>query len=112
MKVKISDKRVNDTSLCEVFTYAEEEKETNLNFDYKEKVWRVWTSVPTHITKLLKLKDNNFKVDSVTETGAITSIKGTLLPKQVSFRNIIELSEEQKEELKERGKIARKHLHK
>lgn len=112
MKVRINDQRIKDTSLCEVFTYAEEEKETNLNFDYKEQVWRVWTSVPTHITKLLKLKDNNFKVDSVTEMGTITSIKGTLLPKQISFRNIIEFSEEQREEMKKRGKIASKHLHK
>ena len=99
MKVRINDQRINDTSLCEVFTYAEEEKETTLIFDYKNKIWNVWTSVPTHITKLLKLKDNNFKVDSVTKTGTITSIKGTLFPKQISFRNII--SEERKEQLKE-----------
>lgn len=107
MKVRINDKRVNDTSLCEVFTYADEEKETNMNFDYKEQVWRVWTNVTSHITKLLKLKDNNLKVVSVTENGTITAIKGTLLPKQISFRNIIELSEERREKLKE----MRRHLH-
>lgn len=101
MKARINDQRINDTSLCEVFTYAEEEKETTLIFDHKNKIWNVWTSVPTHITKLLKLKDNNFKVDSVTEVGTITAIKGTLLPKQISFKKIIELSEERKEKLKE-----------
>ena len=100
MKVKINDKRVSDTTEREVFTYSENEKETILNFDYKNKVWNVWTSVPTHITKLLKLKNNNFIVDSVLSTGYITSIKGTLKLKQVSFRNIIEFSKERKEEFK------------
>lgn len=104
MYAKINDSRVNDNSMREVFTYAREEKETNLVFDYQEKVWRVWSSVPEHITKLLKLKNHNLEVDSVTETGAITSIKGTLSAKQVSFRNIIELTEERKEKLKNRGK--------
>lgn len=104
MKVKINDKRVSDTSEREVFTYSEDEKETILNFDYKNKVWNVWTSVPTHITKLLRLKNNNFIVDTVTSTGSITSIKGTLRANQISFRNITELSEERKEELKNMGK--------
>ncbi|MDZ5022857.1 hypothetical protein [Clostridium perfringens] len=104
MKVKINDKRVSDTTEREVFTYSEDEKETILNFDYRNKVWNVWTSVPTHITKLLKLKNNNFIVGTVTNTGAITSIKGTLRANQISFRSIIELSEERKEELKKIGK--------
>lgn len=104
MKAKINDKRISDTTEREVFTYSEDEKETILNFDYKNKVWNVWTSVPTHITKLLKLKNNNFIVDTVTNTGAITSIKGTLKANQISFRNIIKLSEERKEELKNMGK--------
>lgn len=46
MKARINDQRINDNSLCEVFTYAEEEKETTLIFDYKNKIWNVWTSVP------------------------------------------------------------------
>ncbi|MDU2489594.1 MAG: hypothetical protein E7D27_03235 [Clostridium celatum] len=104
MYARINDSRVNDNSMREVFTYAREEKETNLVFDYQEKVWRVWTSVPEHITKLLKLKNHNLEVDSVTETGTITSIKGTISSKQVSFRNIIELTEERKAKLKNRGK--------
>ncbi|MCX0355261.1 hypothetical protein LI064_12110 [Clostridium perfringens] len=104
MKVKINDKRVSDTSEREVFTYSEDEKETILNFDYKNKVWNVWTSVPAHITKLLRLKNNNFDVDTVTNTGTITSIKGTLKLKQIGFKNIIELSDERREELKNRGK--------
>lgn len=104
MRAKINDKRISDTTEREVFTYSEDEKETILNFDYKNKVWNVWTSVPTHITKLLKLKNSNFIVDTVTNTGAITSIKGTLKANQISFRNIIELSEERKEELKNMGK--------
>lgn len=95
MKTRINDRRINDNSMCEVYTYMREEKETNLVFDYQEQVWRVWTSVPEHITKLLKLKENNLKVDSVNENGTITAIKGTLKPKQISFRNI--MTEEQKQ---------------
>lgn len=104
MKRKISDKRVNDISEKEVMVYPREEKETILSFDYQEQVWKVWTSVPEHITKLLKLKNNNLEVDSVTETGTITSIKGNLNPKQVSFRNNIEMTEERKKEIKNRFK--------
>lgn len=44
------------------------------------------------------------KVDSVTETGTITAIRGTLPIKSISFRNIIEFSEERKEQLKEQAK--------
>lgn len=81
-----------------------EEKETNLVFDYEQQIWKVWTSVPSHITKLLKLKNHNLEVDSVNENGSITSIKRTLNSKQVSFRNIIEITEERREKYKERGR--------
>lgn len=104
MKVKINDNRTNNNSECEVFTYGREEKATNLVFDYQEQVWRVWTSVPEHITKLLKLKNHNLVVDSVSGTGTITAIRGTLPRKTISFRNIIELSEERKTQLKENAK--------
>lgn len=104
MKVKINDNRTNNNSECEVFTYGREEKATNLVFDYQEQVWRVWTSIPEHITKLLKLKKHNLVVDSVSETGTITAIRGTLPRKTISFRNIIELSEERKAQLKENAK--------
>lgn len=97
MYAKINDYRINDNSEKRIFTYSTEEKETHLNFNYENKVWEVWTSVPNHITRLLKLKNHNFEVDSVTETGTITAIKGALSFKQVSFRNIIELTEEQRE---------------
>lgn len=97
MYAKINDHRINDNSEKEIFIYSSEEKETNLNFDYKEGVWQVWTSVPNHITKLLKLKNHTFEVESVTETGRITAIKGTLSAKQISFGNILELTEEQRE---------------
>lgn len=102
MQVKIDDRRVKDTSERNVFTYSEDEKETILRYDYKNKVWEVWTSVPSHITRILKLKYNNFDVDTVTDTGSITAIKGKLGQKQISFRNIKELSEEQREKIRSR----------
>lgn len=104
MKANISDHRVEDTSLKEVYTYPAEEKETILNYDYSKGQWTVWTSVPSHITKLLKLNSGEFEVDSVTDSGTITAIKGTIDKKQISFRNIIELTEEQKQIRRERAK--------
>ncbi|WWU65269.1 hypothetical protein QJR26_02610 [Clostridium baratii] len=111
MRAKINDRRVKDTSERNIFSYSESERETTLRYDYKNKVWEVETSVPSHITKLLKLKDNNFVVDTVTESGTITSIRGTLEQKQISFRNVKEtsreLSEEEREVLRDRIKKAR-----
>lgn len=93
----IKDDRVNDTFLKEVFSFAAEEKETHLTFDYEKQEWIVYSNVSNHITRLLKLKNHNLEVLTVNETGTITSIAGKLEAKQVSFRNIIELTEEQKE---------------
>lgn len=93
----VKDDRVADTSLKEIFAFTTEEKETHLTYDYEFKEWIVYSNVPEHITKLLKLKSHNLDVSTVNETGTITSITGKLEPKQVSFRNIIELTEEQKE---------------
>lgn len=93
----IKDDRVKDTSFKEIFSFAAEEKETHLTFDYEKQEWIVYSNVPNHITRLLKLKSHSLKVETVAESGAITSITGTLKPTQVSFRNIIELTEEQKE---------------
>ncbi len=93
----INDNRVLDKSLKEIFTFTTEEKETHLTYDYELKEWIVYSNVPEHMTRLLKLNNHSLEVSTVTETGAITSITGNLKPKQVSFRNIIELSEEEKE---------------
>ncbi len=93
----VKDDRTTDTSLKEIFTFTSEEKETHLTYDYEAKEWIVYSNVPEHMTKLLKLKSHNLQVVNVNETGAITSIAGKLEPKQVSFRNIIALTDEQKE---------------
>ena len=52
-----------------------EEKETNLVFDYEQQIWKVWTSVPSHITKLLKLKNHNLEVEKYKERGRTLSSK-------------------------------------
>lgn len=83
----IDDSRTDSKEEVEIFSFSKEEKETVLNFKYDEGVWNVWSSVPNHITRLLKLKGANIQVDSVSETGYITSVKGTLSKKMISFRN-------------------------
>lgn len=93
----IKDNRVTDTELKEILTFTADEKETHLTYDYEAREWIVYSNVPEHMTRLLKLNNHNLEVLTVTETGAITSISGNLNPKQVSFRNIIELSEEEKQ---------------
>ena len=88
MKRRVEDPRLPEcTDEVVVFSYSREEKETTLNFKYDEGKWYIWTSVPTHITRLLKLNNGDIKVDSVSDTGYITSVKGTLAKNQVSFRN-------------------------
>lgn len=101
---KVNDSRISGNEEKEIFTFSAEEKETHLTFDYEQQQWIVYSNVPSHITKLLKLKKNNLKVETVTESGAIASISGTLKPSQVSFRNITELTEEQKRERALRAK--------
>lgn len=109
-----TDERVKGTEFygkeVQVFTYAKEEKETNCVYLYLEGYWMVETSVPTHITKILKLNNVKVKEVCVTTTGTITSIKAELNAKQISFRNLSELSEEQKQKRSETMKQTRERV--
>ena len=110
----LSDVRIDNENLIreyEVFTFAKEEQETNLNYLHEEQIWVGYTNVQPQITKLLKLRDIEFEIDSVNEKGTITSIKFKLDSKQVSYTNKREkreLSEEQLEEMRERAKAMHK----
>ena len=114
MRVMLSDVRIDNENLIreyEVFTFAKEEQETNLNYLHEEQIWVGYTNVQPQITKLLKLRDIEFEIDSVNEKGTITSIKFKLDSKQVSYTNKREkreLSEEQLEEMRERAKAMHK----
>ena len=107
MRAILDDVRINDENLIreyEIFTFTREEQETNLNYLYEEQIWVGYTNIQSQITKLLKLKDLEFEIDSVNEKGTITSIKFKLDSKQVSYKNKRQYSEEQLEEMRERGK--------
>ena len=114
MRVMLDDIRINDENLIreyEVFTFVREEQETNLTYLYEEQIWVGYTNIQSQITKLLKLRDITFEIDTVSEKGTITSIKFKLEAKQISYTNKREkkqLSEEQLEEMRERAKAMHK----
>ena len=89
MYTQINDDRFSNlTGEYEVFTFLTEEKETTLNYSYADKLWYFYTNVPSHITKLIRLKGSEYKILTVNANGGVTSISGTLSSKQVSFRNL------------------------
>ena len=107
MRVMLSDVRIDNENLIsenEVFTFTREEQETNLTYLHEDGIWLGYTNVQPQITKLLKLKNLDFEIDSVNENGTITSIKFKLDSKQVSYTNKREYSEEQLEEMREKAK--------
>ena len=111
MRVMLDDIRINDENLIreyEVFTFVREEQETNITYLYEEQIWVGYTNIQSQITKLLKLKDLEFEIDSVNEKGTITSIKFKLDSKQVSYKNKREYTEEQLEEMREKAKAMHK----
>ena len=114
MRVMLDDVRINDKNLIreyEVFTFVREEQETNLTYLHEEQIWVGYSNVQSQITKLLKLRDITFEIDTVSEKGTITSIKFKLEAKQISYTNKREkkqLSEEQLEEMRERAKAMHK----
>ena len=114
MRVMLDDIRINDENLIreyEIFTFVREEQETNITYLYEENIWVGYTNIQSQITKLLKLRDIEFEIDSVNEKGTITSIKFKLDEKQISYTNKREkkqLSEEQLEEMRERAKAMHK----
>lgn len=67
----------------QVFSYKREEQETVISLNLKEKKWQVWSSIPVHITKLMKLEGTNIIIDSVDKTGKATAVKCTLDADQI-----------------------------
>ncbi|GIP38593.1 hypothetical protein J31TS4_18730 [Paenibacillus sp. J31TS4] len=68
--------------------YSSEEKETTCVFDYEAGAWTIYSCVPTHMTKLLKVAGEPFWKEE--EPGAngeprMVAGKWKLGPKQVRF---------------------------
>ena len=89
-----------------------EERETILRFDYLDQCWYVETSVPTHITKF---KKQGWEIVSQTlsKDGSIQAVEFKCdNPSSISIGNVEkrkrELTEEQRENLRQRMKEMRK----
>lgn len=83
--------------------FAFEEQETVLRYDLLEKRWYVFSRVPKHIRRMQKL---GFDIEVLAETEAGTPLeaKGFGQEKQISFRKIMELTEEQLQQKSELAK--------
>ena len=89
-----------------------EERETLLRFDYLDQCWYVETSVPTHITKF---KKQGWEIVSQTlsKDGSVQAVEFKCdNPSSISIGNAEkrkrELTEEQRENLRQRMKEMRK----
>lgn len=82
--------------------YTKGEQETCLIFDNETNSWSVYSTVPKHIRKLLDIGTMNILEE---EEGRPIAVKGILLEKQVSLKKPRVLTDLQKEELKQRGKL-------
>lgn len=79
--------------------YSRDEMETSCNYDYLTKTWIVYTSVPTHITKLLKMAEPFWKEEEDGKNGKrIIAGKWKLGKSQVRFAKLIEAKQADEED--------------
>lgn len=111
-KVMLSDERCKVKNGAEreyeVFTYSREEQETIINYNPVDDNFKVWTNYQPHITKILKLKNIGFGIESVNANGTITSMVAYLSGKQIMFCNPREYTEEERAKMRERAKSMHK----
>lgn len=90
--------------------YSFEDKETSASYDYLLKEWFVYSSVPTHITRMLKLYPDKVEImeylDNENRTPVL--IRAKLPNKALGFRAIKQITEEERQVLSEN---ARRNLH-
>ena len=91
-----------------------EERETLLRFDYLDQCWYVETSVPTHITKFKK-QGWEIIAQTLSKDGSIQAVEFKCdNPSSISIgraeKRKRELTEEQRENLRQRMKEMRKKL--
>ena len=78
-----------------IYSYLIEERETHCSYVAEEDKWIIDTTVGKHITKLMKIRNADITIESVTESGTITAITAVVGGNQVGFRNIATKKEEQ-----------------
>lgn len=86
--------------------YSKAEQETVLTFNNDTGEWSVYSTVPKHIRKLLSINNELLIIEK--ENDRPLAIQGYLTEKQVSLKKQRILSEEQKEELRLRGKALKR----
>ena len=79
-------------------TFEACERETILQIDDESKQWEVYTRQSTMMTKLNKIVK---PYKTIKEDGRVIEAYYRLEPKQVSFRKIIEMTEEQRQKKRE-----------
>lgn len=82
-------------------TYTKEEQETVLVYNYADNEWKVYSTVPKHIRKLMTLGEMSILE---TEEDRPIAIQGILPEKKVAMRNPKVVSEEQRAAQSERMK--------
>ena len=94
------------------YTISQEERETLLRYDYLDQCWYVETSVPTHITKFKK-QGWEIVSQTVNENGNVQVVEfkcdnpsSVIIGKAEKKKR--ELTEEQRESLRQRMKEMRK----
>lgn len=78
-----------------VYTYLQKKRETHCSYVAEEDKWIIDTTVGKHITKLMKIRNADITIESVTKSGTITAITAVVGGNQVGFRNLTAKKEEQ-----------------
>lgn len=82
--------------------YSRDEMETNVNFDYANNTWTVYSTVPKHIRKIMDITD---KVEILEYEGdRPIAIRSILTEKQVSMKKERKFTPEQREKMSKRMK--------
>ncbi len=90
--------------------YQKEEQETVISTDALANKWVVYTTQPTMLTKVRKLKSLVILDEELNDEGRVISGTYELEISQVSFRNLLVLSDEEKKKRSEaaRARFAKK----
>ena len=79
LTAKVKDIRVREYHSIDsnkeypVYTYLQEERETHCSYVAEEDKWIIDTTVGKHITKLMKIRNADITIESVTESVIITA---------------------------------------
>ncbi|MCY7156708.1 hypothetical protein [Streptococcus gallolyticus] len=95
--------------------YLPEERETIIRYDELENSWYLESNVRKHITKILKTEEVFESVDKELENGRVVSVRAKLsnlddylISPFVRKRVKRELTDEQREQLREARKLSRR----